>query len=56
MRIIRVDRDRRAGKPAREHLMFDVVQVKSYLHRHGALSVNPQIKSAIEVPARLSPR
>src|SRR5207244_11634464 len=35
MRIIWVDRDRRAGKPTREHLMFDVVQVDSYLHRHG---------------------
>jgi hypothetical protein len=40
VRVIRVDRDRRAGKPARERLMFDVVQVDSYLHRHGCLLVS----------------
>ncbi len=30
----------RAGKPARERLTFGVVQVDSYLHRHGYLLVS----------------
>jgi len=40
MRVIPVDCGRRAGKPARERLMFDVVQVGSYLHRHDCLLVS----------------